>query len=272
MLRGETPGGWNRATGRLVLAAAAAVLLGIAGVAAPLLGWRSSGEERLAGPERYAYSHERASNGVMLHVLRTRPDNVTLRAIDANVTETELFGINGGFFYEGAVLSMAIVDGKPVQGIYGAYGTGTVNARLPRGTLVWDRVAGTLGVQVVRQPEELVLTDRNRYWAQGGVSMSLQSGAGGWVEQAMEESLPFPEEKRLRSGAVYDEGGELYLVVSSNRATAEQFRTAVLERVGGGRLVDGIFLDGDGSSQLRCREASLRGDGRPVYEMLALLE
>ncbi|MDG0790962.1 phosphodiester glycosidase family protein [Cohnella ginsengisoli] len=96
-----------------------------------------------------------------------------------------------------------------------------------------------------------------------------------WHDQAVAEHAPFMDEPRLRSGAVYDEEGRLYLVVSENRGTLADFRAAILELLGGqGRpaLADGIFLDGDGSSQLRSREASLTGDLRPVVQMISLLD
>jgi len=92
-----------------------------------------------------------------------------------------------------------------------------------------------------------------------------------WAAQAAAENAPFPDDDRLRSGAVYDGEGWLYLVVSSTRGTLAEFREAIVERVGQGKLAGGIFLDGDGSSQLRSREAKLSGDGRPVAQMLRLI-
>ncbi|MNL72501.1 hypothetical protein D3C87_1978230 [compost metagenome] len=73
----------------------------------------------------------------------------------------------------------------------------------------------------------------------------------------------------MRSGLVYDEAGKLWLIVTPTRCTAEEFRTAVLQTVPGkGR--EGIFLDGDGSSQMNADEAILTGDSRPVVQMIAV--
>ncbi|CAI6083598.1 hypothetical protein [Cohnella sp. JJ-181] len=228
-------------------------------------------------PSRYAYGAATAANGMKLHYLRTAPSNVTLTVVRDNVALAPYYGINGGFFYDGSLLSMAVVDGAPVAGDgspSGGFGSGAENVKYARGTLVWDRKTERLSVQVASKAEELDVADRAAYWAQGGISMSLGSDPT-WRAQAVAEHAPFMDEPRLRSGAVYDEDGRLYLVVSSNRGTLDDFRSAILEAIGGEgrpRLADGIFLDGDGSSQLRGREASLTGDGRPVVQMLSLLE
>jgi hypothetical protein len=39
-----------------------------------------------------------------------------------------------------------------------------------------------------------------------------------------------------------------------------------------GRLIDGIFLDGDGSSQLASGSAKLDGEGREVFQMLRIVQ
>ncbi|MEK0317016.1 hypothetical protein [Cohnella sp. 56] len=227
-------------------------------------------------PVQYEYGMTQGSGGMVLHYLRTDPSNITLTAIRDNVALAPHYGINGGFFYDSALLSMAIVDGVPAAGDGGAnggYGFGAENVKYARGTLVWDRRTERLSVQVASKAEGLDVTDRSAYWAQGGISMSLGRDEA-WYEQAVLEHAPFMDERRLRSGAVFDEDGQLYLVVSESRGTLAEFRTAILERLGGAgrpRLVDGIFLDGDGSSQLRSRQASLTGDNRPVVQMISLL-
>ncbi|MNH34911.1 hypothetical protein D3C79_955470 [compost metagenome] len=101
--------------------------------------------------------------------------------------------------------------------------------------------------------------------------MSLGNDAQ-WDAQAAAENAPFPTDNRLRSAAVYDQKGYLYLVVSETKGTLASFRQAIKETIGDGLLVDGIFLDGDGSSQLLGKEASLAGDNRPVVQMLRILK
>ncbi|MFD2328637.1 hypothetical protein ACFSR7_05190 [Cohnella sp. GCM10020058] len=228
-------------------------------------------------PSHYDYGTATAANGMRLHYLETEPSNVNLAVIRDNVAIAPFYGINGGFFYDSSLLSMAVVDGVPVAGdgsATGGFGSGAENVKYARGTLVWDRVSERLSVQVASKPGELSVSDPTRYWAQGGISMSLGQDAS-WHDQAIAEHAPFMDEPRLRSGAVFDEEGNLYLVVSENRGTLADFRAAILELLGApGRpaLTDGIFLDGDGSSQLRSREASLTGDLRPVVQMISLLE
>lgn len=228
-------------------------------------------------PSHYDYGTAAAANGMTLHYLKTDPANVTLTVVRDNVAIAPYYGINGGFFYDSALLSMAIVDGVPVAGdgsASGGFGSGAENVKYARGTLVWDRVSERLSVQVASKAEDLDVTDTSSYWAQGGISMELGRDAS-WHDQAVAEHAPFMDEPRLRSGAVYDEEGSLYLVVSATRGTLADFRAAIQETLGGrGRpaLADGIFLDGDGSSQLRSREASLKGDLRPVVQMISLLK
>ncbi|MFD0672145.1 hypothetical protein [Cohnella sp. GCM10027633] len=218
----------------------------------------------------YDYDSFVSNEGVSLHILRTLPDHIRLNKIDNNVTASGVVGVNGGFFWEKQLLSVAVEDGVPVGGQPGARGSGWFNAKYARGTLVYDRTSGNLSVQVVSDASELVLSDDSRYWAQGGISLSLRDDAG-WREQAELEAIPVPDEYRLRSGMAYDDG-EVYLIVTDTRCTAEQFRDAIREygNAEPRRLIDGIFLDGDGSSQLLSREAKLAGDGRPVLQMIGV--
>jgi len=251
-------------------------VLGLAAMTAAIffvvrgIGGGSSGEEEEKMPWEYEYVTTVAGNGMELHYLRTRPSNVVPVSVRNNVTAGPYYGINGGFFYEEALLSIAVVNDEPANGASGQYGAGSANAKYARGTLVWDGALDRLSVQLVRQSEEIRVTDRSRFWAQGGISISLDQD-GLWEERAIAEAAPVPNQNSLRSAAVYDEEGNLYLVVSGTKGTLAAFREAIVERVGEGKLVNGIFLDGDGSSQLRSREKKLAGDGRPVVQMLRLL-
>jgi hypothetical protein len=229
-----------------------------------------STDEELNMPRNYIYGKVIASNRMELHYLRTRPSNVMLQSVNHNVTEMPFYGINGGFFYQDDLLSIAVVNDKPVNEAVGEYGAGAANAKYARGTLVWDGNTDRLSVQVVSLASELVVTDRLHYWAQGGISMSLRSDEH-WLEQMETENAPLPIDDCLRSAAVFDNEGNIYLVVSTTKGSLASFREAILEQIGVGHLEDGIFLDGDGSSQLRSREAKLRGDGRAVVQMLRLI-
>jgi hypothetical protein len=222
-------------------------------------------------PHHYTYGKTVASNGMELHYLRTRPSNLKPEIINDNVTSTRYYGINGGFFYQNDLLSIAVVNDVPVNETAGSYGGGKANVKYARGTLVWDGSTDKLSVQVASEASELIVTDRSQYWAQGGISMSLLLGDR-WKEQAAAENAPYADEKRLRSAAVYDLQGDVYLIVSTTEGTLAAFREAVVGSIGVDKLQDGIFLDGDGSSQLQSREADLKGDGRPVVQMLRILK
>lgn len=217
------------------------------------------------------YRIDQASNGVTLHTIRTPPQNIGLKAVNANITDLSDNGINGGFFWQGYLLSIAVINDLPVKGQPGDYGSGWFNIDRKRGTLVWDEKAKTFTVQLVENANELKVMDRNHYWAQGGVSMGL-TNPDGWAAQAVSEEMPVIDEKRMRSGIVYDRNNNVYMVVAPTPCTGEQFRTAILEQVGSGQLVDGLFLDGDGSSQLKVADYLLPGDHREVYQMITLLK
>ncbi|NEW08321.1 hypothetical protein GK047_20165 [Paenibacillus sp. SYP-B3998] len=216
------------------------------------------------------YKISQGNNGVLLHTIRTSPANIGLKAITSNVTELQDNGINGGFFWQGNLLSIAVIDDLPVKGKPGDYGSGWFNIDRKRGTLVWDEKSKTFTIQVVTAAEELKISDRKHYWAQGGVSMGIRN-PDGWASQAVSEEMPVINEKRMRSGIVYDQQNNVYLVVAPTPCTGEQFRSAVIEQIGAGQLVDGLFLDGDGSSQLKVANHVLPGDHREVFQMISLL-
>jgi len=220
-----------------------------------------------------SYSKCIASNGVVLHALKCSPNDVQLRSCRTNVQSQPLAAaINGGFFdsRNGAVLSIAVQNNQPVKGGRGEYGSGWENAKYARGTLVWDAAARRYSIQVVRSADELKVSDRSRYWAQGGISMSLQDD-GGWQQRARLQNMPNMSGKVYRTGLVYGSGLSMWMIVTNTACTAEQFRTAIKQKIGSGTLTDGIFLDGSGSSQLRCEDVSLRGDGRTVYSLVSIM-
>ncbi|MEF3305903.1 hypothetical protein [Paenibacillus sp. GYB003] len=246
-----------------------AVLLLVGIVLGILLRMPDSSEKTAA----YRYDKWNSSNGVVLHTVQTTPDRIELKAIDTNVTATPYVGVNGGFFWEGSLLSIAVVNDAPLKGSPGDYGSGWYNTgvdgHLRRGTLVWDEAAGRFSVQTVLEADELVVADRRRFWAQGGVSMNVTDEAS-FAASMIAEQMPAYDENRMRTGIVYDRDNRLYLIVTPTPCTAGQFRSAIVEKFGAGRLVDGIFLDGDGSSQLQTKRTKLAGDRRQVFQMVAI--
>ncbi|WP_083609519.1 hypothetical protein [Paenibacillus sp. P3E] len=249
----------------------AAVLLtaAVAAVAAIVMLTKPQPREAFHGlPHTYSYLQADSSSKVQLHMMSVAPADIVLRSAGTPLRPIAAYGINGGFFYGSDLLSVAILNDRPVNGVQGAYGSGWFNAKYPRGTLVWDGASGTMSVQVVSSGDDLSVTDRGHYWAQGGISMNLQHEEL-WQATAAAEHLPYADEQRMRSGLVYDGDGKLWLIVTPSRCTAEAFRTAILETVPGEER-EGIFLDGDGSSQMNAEEAVLTGDSRPVVQMIAV--
>lgn len=221
-------------------------------------------------PEGITYIQTTTDNGVTLHVLQTEPDNISLLTINDNVARSGHSGINGGFFWEDQLLSIAVMDGVPANGNAKEYGSGWFNTKYDRGTMVYDRITKKVDVQRAISAGDLRITDETKFWAQGGVSMNLRDD-NRWYQIAIdEEGLPFPSDKRLRSAMAYDTSGDIYLIVSSNKCTAEQFRNAIKSSVAFEKLQEGIFLDGDGSSQLLAGNAKLKGDSRTVVQMIAV--
>jgi len=256
---------------RTYIAARFALLLLIAAAVAGCgTGMPNDGDMRWEQNDRYAYRvAEDETSGVRLHMLRAEPEQLDLVAINANVTDAGRTGINGGFFYNGQLLSIAIEDDIPAAGEPGGYGSGWFNVKYARGTLVYDKILDRLSVQVVSSADELDVSDRGHYWAQGGISMSLAAGDGtGWRVQADAEAAPYPDDERLRSALVYDENGDVLLIVTSTACTLEELRDAIGRMSEAYGIVDGIFLDGDGSSQLAAAEELLPGDGRMVVQMI----
>lgn len=219
-------------------------------------------------PHRYTYAEAETAWLPKLHMMAVAPENIELRADKLPLRQIPAYGINGGFFYEDTLLSIAVMDDKPVNGKRGDYGSGWFNAKYARGTLVWDGAAKKFSVQVVSSADELRVSDRGNYFAQGGVSLNLADDAG-WEKQSEREHLPFAEDRRMRSGLVYNDAGQLWLIVAPEPSTAAEFRSALLAGVPGERC-EGIFLDGDGSSQMNADEAVLTGDGRMVVQMIGV--
>ena len=218
------------------------------------------------------YFQKTADNGVVLHVLQSEPSNISLKRLNDNVVQSGINGINGGFFWDNNLLSIAVMDGVPTNGNVNDYGSGWFNAKYARGTIVYDRVSKKINVQRAASVDDLQMTDETKFWAQGGISMNLRDDSNWYNIAVKEEALPYPDENRLRSGMAYNSSGQIYLIVTSNKCTAEQFRAAIKENIAVGKLDEAIFLDGDGSSQLLADHVQLKGDGRTVVQMIVIDE
>ena len=218
---------------------------------------------------------------INLEFMRTDASNIILRSIKSlrtTVPGSNFFGINGGVFDNTLqLLSIAVNDDKPVDGKAGGTGVGWGNS-IRRGTVRWDGATGSTGVSVVNTASEIIVTDRTSYWAQGGLSMNLEIEAiEDWENSIIQEQ---PEglrwkENAARSGLVYEISGKLgdrqttvFLVITRTPCTFWEFRQAT--KLGFPYAIDGIFLDGGGSTQINCAETSFDGDGRVIPQMIGL--
>ncbi len=228
----------------------------------------------------YSYGTATATNGVKLAYIKTSPNNVLPYRLNptSSVPNSGKYGINGGYFGGSSIYSIAVVNGNAVG--TGSY-DGSFNARVARGTLIWDPVARAYQVKVISDMSEISVEDTNNYWAQGGNSMCLGKTESEWKTQTdvdhedmvSDESGIRRDENAYRSGLVYNTGLNIWLVVSTNTCTCGKFRAAILEKIGSNTLVDGIFLDGGGSTQMKCAEVSNAGSepGRKMPEMVSLI-
>ncbi|MEJ8306580.1 hypothetical protein [Saccharibacillus sacchari] len=93
---------------------------------------------------------------------------------------------------------------------------------------------------------------------------------GVWKQRAQNENMQGIDSDTQRSGVVYNNTNNIWLIMTPTQCTAEQFRTAILGSIGFGTLVNGIFLDSGGSSQMRAGTTTIAASSRKVPEMLAL--
>jgi hypothetical protein len=251
----------------LILSLSLVVIVGVA--TSTFLLSRSHPKKPFEGlPHAYTFLETVSPEKVQLYMMSVAPEDIKLQAVGVPLRQVNAYGINGGFFYQGALLSMAIMNDIPINSAEKGYGSGWFNAKYARGTLVWDGARRNYSVQVVSSGEELTVTDRDHYFAQGGISMNLGHEEL-WGSAVAEEHLPYADEKRMRSGMLYDDSGKLWLIVTPTLSTAAEFRSAILQTVPAEGLED-IFLDGDGSSQMNANEIILPGDSRAVVQMIAI--
>lgn len=99
----------------------------------------------------YSYGMGTGRNGVILHWIKTSPKNIILKSINATIPGMAAYGLNGGFFYKGDILSIAVNNDLPVKGRRGDYGVGWYHeGNYHRGTLVWDNQTRQFSVPFVK--------------------------------------------------------------------------------------------------------------------------
>lgn len=200
-------------------------------------------------------------------MIRTRGSNIVLASLGEtrNLLNSGEYGINGGFFDVGLnqTLNIAVNNGVPVigQGVYG----GLQNHML-YGTLIWTGSAFTFQERTYASQ-----ITGSHVWAQGGYPMYLQYSD--WRTRIGEDWLTIIDANsaRPRTGIVGTSNGDVYLIISPS-ATVAGFRSAIQAYVGS--VSTALILDGGGSTQLRCRNASGAEVGysqsRPLLQIIKL--
>ena len=226
---------------------------------------------------------------IALNTIETPASNIVLQANDGTVPSSDApAAVNGGFFLpSGEILSIAVNDNTPVSGPPGEDFIGLANDRTSRGTLYWDGETNTAGVEVVSNVDQLTnITDRSNYWAQGGISMALNSPVAqdGLPQQTIDEELDNlggSTGLSERTALIYDDlsnngtgetGTDVYLVTTQQEVTLGEFRSAIQQTYT--TAEDGIFLDGGGSTQIKSPDFESSGSdpapGRTIPQIVAL--
>ena len=227
----------------------------------------------------YTYKKQKAANGTVLHVISTDPSNIQFKLLNEKSTlaESGYYGINGGYFTFGkkdetlhiAVMNDKTVTGKgqwvPNSGGYNGISTGKKGG----GTIVWDGKTDTLSLQDVHGMGDIKVSNRNNYWAQGGVSMSLNDDKN-WKKIANDEGIAGMTQKKERTAMLFTGGSKIYLIVTNDQITASDFRDAIKDKYGSGAKA--IFLDGSYSSQLNCKEETIEGKKKRNLQQIIVLK
>lgn len=226
----------------------------------------------------YTYSTN-TTPSVKVSAIVTAPSNIKLIGYSTvssrkNLAGSGMYGINGGYYNFGNadIYNIAMQDGKPVSSQ--GYCDGSTNNSYTRGTIYYDGTA--LKFTKVKYASDIVGINKVGTWAQGGVSMSLGDSNWKTIINSNNENLSNPDSPSGRSAmAVY--GGKVYLIVAESDCTATVFRANILKWFGMTDTVGGtsttkfaIFLDGSGSSQLKCAEKSITGDSRLLGQIISL--
>lgn len=213
------------------------------------------------------------SKSIVLHVLSSAASNITLKKINGNVADQSSIGINGCFYdlsspYD--LLSIAAQNDYVLNpsGTYGGrYNIGAGGIDAPKGTLVYDGFDNSCSIQKISDYKKVSVSKRYNYWAQGGISMSLNDDAG-WATTANSEGIANPTGSVHRTGLAYS-GTTVFGIVSDTNCTAADFRAAIKATFS---FSGAIFLDSGPSSQMKAidntgRDVLIRGGNSP-QEML----
>jgi hypothetical protein len=141
---------------------------------------------------------------IVLNVISAPATSVSLKTINSNVADQSSNGINGSFyiFSNGDLLSISVINDsvlKPVLSYGGRYNIGNASTNINKGTLVYDGFYGGASIQNVSQYTDIAVDKRYNYWAQGGISMSLNDDTH-WASIASSEDMPAQTIEVARTG------------------------------------------------------------------------
>ena len=242
-----------------------------------------------SGPSRYRYLTG-IYNNIDLHIIRIPASDIGLATLggDKNLASSGYMGINGGFFVPKPAstgdparnLNISVKNGVTVS-TNGGGSISTVGAS----AIYWTGSA--LAWKLATNKTEISGISSNGTWAQGGISMRI--GNTGWFSALDNEYLEVGYKSASSNGRtamIADTTARVvYLIVrysSQSKITMTTFRTAIQQflDISDSGSTDhsrfkGLFLDGGGSSQLRCLNGSgstvsIPGDGRSLFQIITV--
>lgn len=221
-----------------------------------------------SGPVSHRYTTG-TYNGITLHILRTHANNIKLLDQTGSsggqkaLQNSGYFGCNGGWFNMSTdqdILNIAMNDGGKVgSGTYGGLGN-----YVGSGAIAWNGNAWALS-HYTNAPSysSIGFSTQTNTWAQGGFHLWL--GHSGWRNNFINQ----PSGSDFIDGAAYRTAmianmtsKSIYLIVALQSVTVTAFRSAIqsyLNISDASQLnstIQGILLDGGGSSQLRAKSSS----------------
>jgi hypothetical protein len=213
----------------------------------------------------------------------------------SDLKTSNFFGINGGFFELGSndikCFNIAVSDGKHL---------GSEITEIPidpkelettlNGTGLWNGVgSGVIYYDGHETKYQFTLNAANisgisnpGTWAQGGISMFL--GKEDWKGKDDPYNYYGIDAKASgRTALVTDKSNNVYLIVTDTHNSMREFRGAIQkyfgisEGNGENAIYTGLFLDGSGSSQLKCIKSegsvfNVRGDSRKLAQVIYLVD
>ena len=224
-------------------------------------------------------------NGCDLHIIRTEAWNIVMGGLrqEKTLAGGYFYGINGAFFDAGTskagnTKSIALNNNTPIYyKTQNGKDTGGWHNKMGHACLCYDNANKKLVFRSSAAPSssglkkdmssgdslDNVVAESARYWAQGGPDFRLGMPDGSWEEGLQSEVGKEPVNDTYKSTRACIcanlSANMVYLIISTSKATIPAFRKAVhsylyVPTSGYHTNVVGIFLDGGGSTSMRCKE------------------